>query len=98
MLEYFIANKDVVNHNYKLELSIRATCFIESDSSDEEEEPPKPIEESFKTDTCVICLDKEPNILFTDCNHICMCLECEKIKPSVKCPYCRNEISKRIKI
>ena len=54
---------------------------VESDSSDEEEEPPKPpkpIEESFRTDTYVICLDKEPNILFTDCNHICMCLECEK--------------------
>ena len=64
----------------------------------EEEEPPKPLEESFRTETCIICLDKEPNILFTDCNHICMCLECVKIKSLDNCPYCRNEISKRIKI
>ena len=62
------------------------------------EEPPKLLEESFRTDTCVICLDKEPNILFINCGHICICSECEKIKPSVKCPYCRTEISRRIKI
>ena len=29
----------------------------------EEEEPPKPLEESFRTETCIICLDKEPNII-----------------------------------
>ena len=97
LLEYVIVNKYLVNHYYKLKISIEGTCFIESDSSDEEE-PPKPIEESFRTDTCVICLDKEPNILFTDCNHICTCSECEKNISSVKCPYCRTEISKRIKI
>ena len=42
--------------------------------------PPKPLEESFRIDKCVICLEKEPNILFTDCNHICTCSECEKNK------------------
>ena len=60
--------------------------------------PPKPLKESFRIDKCVICLENEPNILFNDCYHICTCLECEKIKPSVKCPYCRTEISRRIKI
>ena len=59
--------------------------------------PPKPLEESFRIDKCVIC-ENEPNILFNDCYHICTCLECEKIKPSVKYPYCRTEISRRIKI
>ena len=60
--------------------------------------PPKPLEESFRIDKCLICLENEPNILFNDCYHICTCFECEKIKPSVKCPYCRTEISRRIKI
>ena len=69
----------------------------EDEEDDEDDEPPKPIEESFRTDNC-ICLDKEPNILFTDCNHICMCLECAKIKSLDNCPYCRTEISKKIKI
>ena len=106
-MEYIMIAKNIsVNRPFKLKISIEGTCFleeseyeIESDSSeDEEEEEPKPIEESFKTDTCIICLDKEPNILFTDCKHICMCLECVKIKSLDNCPYCRNKISKRIKI
>ena len=42
-----------------------------------DDEPPTPLK-SFRTDTCVICLIKEPNILFTDCRHICICLKCEK--------------------
>ena len=67
------------------------------EEEEEEEKPPKPLEESFRIDKCVICLDKEPNILFTDCNHICICSECEKIKSSVKCSYCRTEISKKKK-
>ena len=60
--------------------------------------PPKPLEESFRIDQCVICLENESNILFTDCKHICTCLKCEKIYPSIKCPYCRTEISRKIKI
>ena len=34
---------------------------------------------SFKTDTCVIYLSKDPNVLFCNCRHICICLECEEI-------------------
>ena len=60
--------------------------------SEEEPEPPKAVK-PFKTDICVICLNKEPNTLFTDCRHICICLECEEIKPLSKCPYCKVTIS-----
>ena len=52
----------------------------------------------YEIDQCVICLETKPNILFAGCNHICICSECEKIKPLVKCPYCRTKISRRIKI
>ena len=79
--------------------------FLEQESSSERDDEydnddtvePKPHEESFRIDKCVICLENEPNILFTDCNHMCTCSECEKIKLSVKRSYCRTEISKRIK-
>ena len=70
----------------------------ELEEEEKEEKPPKPLEESFRIVKCVICLDKEPNILFTDCGHICTCSECEKNKSSLKCPYCRTEILKRTKI
>ena len=60
-----------------------------------DDEPPTPLK-SFRTDTFVICLIKESNILFTDCRHICICLECEEIKPLGKCPYCKVNISTKI--
>ena len=61
----------------------------------DEPEQPTPLK-SFKTDICVICLTKEPNILFTDCRHICICLECEEIKSLGKCSYCKVNISTKI--
>ena len=65
------------------------------DSEDEQPDLPKP-QKSFKTYTCVICLTKEPNILVTDCLHICICLDCEEIKPFSRCPSCRTRIETKV--
>ena len=83
---------------FPFEIYVKVSNYYDSLQYNDHPIPPKPLEDSFKVDSCVICLENEPNILFNGCNHICTCLECEKIKPSVKCPYCRTEISKRIKI
>ena len=45
----------------------------------------------FKSDECVICLTKPPNILFCNCGHIAICTECEKIKSLSACPSCKTE-------
>ena len=58
----------------------------------------KPLEKTFKFDQCVICLDREPNVLFIECNHICVCNECEKTHPSTQCPYCRVKVSRKLLI
>ena len=62
------------------------------------EASPKPLEKTFKFDQCVICLDREPNVLFIECNHICVCNECEKTHPSTQCPYCRVKVSRKLLI
>ena len=59
---------------------------------------PKPLEKTFKFDQCVICLDREPDVLFIECNHICVCNECEKTHPSTQCPYCRVKVSRKLLI
>ena len=48
----------------------------------------------FKSDECVICLNKQPNVLFCNCGHIGICTECSKIKKFTECPVCKtkNEI------
>ena len=38
--------------------------------------PFPPLNNSFKTETCVMCLTNKSNVLFTNCNHICICSSC----------------------
>ena len=49
-------------------------------------------EKIFKEDECVICLTNPPNILFCNCGHVVLCVECSKTGESLeKCPICKTE-------
>ena len=49
-------------------------------------------EKAFKEDKCVICLTNPPNILFCNCGHQVLCVECSKTGESLeKCPICKTE-------
>ena len=48
-------------------------------------------EKIFEEDKCVICLSTNPNILFCNCGHLCLCKECNEIKKLKKCPVCETE-------
>ena len=60
---------------------------------EEEEERNKQIntDKFFKLDECVICLTNLPNILFCNCGHLCLCVECDKTKSLNVCPVCKFE-------
>ena len=47
--------------------------------------------QSFKSDECVICLTNPPNVLFCNCEHIAICVECDKVKSLKICPVCTTE-------
>ena len=69
---------------------------VESD----EEELYTPPTETYREDRCVICLEKEPNILYFGCWHIAVCDSCDRLKTTGRknCDVCRSEIIGRIKI
>ena len=48
-------------------------------------------EQTFKSDECVICLNDPPNVLFCNCGHIAICVECSKIECFDTCPVCKTE-------
>ena len=49
-------------------------------------------EKTFKEDKCVICLTNPPNILFCNCGHQVLCVECSKTGESLEnCPICKTE-------
>ena len=49
------------------------------EESDEDELYISPTE-TYREDRCVICLEKEPNILYLDCGHIAVCDSCDRLK------------------
>ena len=49
------------------------------------------VEQIFKSDECVICLNNPSNVLFCNCGHICICEECEKTRSLKNCPICKIE-------
>ena len=55
-------------------------------------------EPSFKCAECVICLTNISNVLFCDCEHICICSECDILKCLDACPMCRVKTTVKRKI
>ena len=47
--------------------------------------------QTFKSNECVICLTNPPNVLFCNCGHLCLCVECDKVKSLKDCPMCKTE-------
>ena len=72
---------------------------LREEREESEEESEKESEEnkiintrkSFKSDECVICLTEPPNVLFCNCGHIAICVECSKIERLEQCPICKTE-------
>ena len=44
----------------------------------------------FKLEECVICLEKEPKVLFCNCGHICICEKCILHRYD-NCPVCKEK-------
>ena len=45
----------------------------------------------FKSEECVICLTNPSKVLFCNCGHLCLCIECNEIKSLSVCPVCKTE-------
>ena len=63
----------------------------EEESEEESEDPVISTFQSFKSDECVICLTNPPNVLFCNCGHIAICVECDKTKSLNICPICKTK-------
>ncbi|GLV42561.1 Sur-8 [Carabus blaptoides fortunei] len=59
--------------------------------------PPAKLEPSTSicASECVICMDKECEIIFVPCGHMCCCSKCCDV---TDCPMCRGTIERKIKV
>lgn len=59
-------------------------------------QPEEPIPEFPQERACSICLQRERNLVFVPCNHLCACAECG-LNPTIRtCPICRTVFNNRI--
>lgn len=49
-------------------------------------------EKTYKSDSCCICLEDKPNVIFYQCGHKCIHMDCMGDKLD-KCPLCRRYIT-----
>ncbi|XP_074412242.1 E3 ubiquitin-protein ligase LRSAM1 isoform X3 [Zonotrichia albicollis] len=64
------------------------------------EEPPAPTAPALPGDErqseCVVCMEREPQMIFLPCGHVCCCQGCcERL---LSCPLCRQDIAQRVRI
>ena len=56
------------------------------------------IETLLNNRMCLICLNQERNVVFTPCNHLCVCSSCGYTNRIDICPICRASILTRMRI
>ncbi|KAM7003718.1 E3 ubiquitin-protein ligase LRSAM1 isoform 3-T4 [Passerculus sandwichensis] len=67
------------------------------------EEPPGPaaptapaLPREERQSECVVCMEREPQMIFLPCGHVCCCQGCcERL---LSCPLCRQDIAQRVRI
>lgn len=47
---------------------------------------------------CSICMSNVKNVLFSPCNHLCVCVECSQRHTNPYCPVCRTAIRQRTRV
>ena len=87
---YFL--EDFTPHSFLTHYKIQVKANLYIFKLREEHRRYIPTFKIFKEDVCVVCLHNKPEIMFYDCQHCCVCSDCEKVKPLMKCPCCRKDI------
>ena len=55
------------------------------------------IEELEDKHKCISCYENDVSVLFTPCNHLCLCKECSK-EYKEECPICRKKCDNKINV
>ena len=82
--------EETEEHNFRVPGSL-LSLRLESQNKEESEVQNTNDGKIFKSDECAICLTKPPNVLFCNCGHLCLCVECDKTKSLKVCPVCKTE-------
>ena len=66
--------------------------YNSEDEDEDEDEDEEPIRKTITETECIICFENKPNIIFSECMHLCVCNICDSKGRFSKCPLCRTKI------
>lgn len=78
----------------KKEIEARRRAHLNASRSVQEEGEVQEEDSERLRGCCVICIDKESDVVFSGCGHLCVCTACaSKMRGGGKCPICRVKSS-----
>ena len=79
-------------------IDVGAMVIPDYDSNDEDVYD-NIVKKTITESECIICFENKPNMLYTDCLHLCVCNVCDRKGKFTKCPMCRTKLkNQRIRI
>ena len=94
------------NDNFNIEgsffvcIDVNAMVIPDYDSNNDDEDVyDNVVKKTITESECIICFENKPNMLYTDCLHLCVCNVCDSKGKFNKCPLCRTKIkNQKIKL
>ena len=87
-----------IEGNFFVCIDVAAMVIPDYDSNDEDVYD-NIVKRTITEPECIICFEKTPNMLYTDCLHLCVCNSCDRKGKFSKCPMCRTKLkNQKIKI
>ena len=72
-------------------IDVTAMVIPDYDSNDEDVYD-NIVKKTITESECIICFENKPNMLYTDCLHLCICNSCDRKGKFTKCPLCRTKL------
>ena len=80
-----------IEGTFFVSIDVNAMYFEDYDPNYEDEDD-LPIRKTITESECIICYENKPNILFSECIHLCVCNICDSKGRFTKCPICRTKV------
>ena len=81
-----------IEGTFYISIDVNAMYFEDYDPYIDEDEDDLPIKKTITESECIICYENKPNMLFSECLHVCVCNVCDSKGRFSKCPMCRTKI------
>ena len=86
----------IIEGNFRIKIEVIGHYFDNRNSDDDDDI--EPYKKTISETECIVCFENKPNLLYSECLHICVCVSCDTKGKFTKCPLCRTKIKTKFSI